>query len=808
MDTIKSYQRLLDPIKEGMLSVRALNCCKSIGVENMLQLLEYAKSNGLFHIRNCGPKTILELQDAINRYGSNVLINSDNQEEALSNHLPSNAESIFDNCVLSRDEEVQEHFLNMFPDAEALYKQCFLNYSSVFFVLPNTVSIETVFGCWQLGYDILNKTSQIIAPNFISKAGSFESQLFNCLSLINEYFNNAKVEFMLSRLSVLLIDVLNNEFERIKGQLSTRAQNLLEKEEITAKTIIQFSNRLVDCRNIRYCGKQTASEIIVAYNSFYKFLEKLANSSPERCKEIIIQSKYQFIEYEDAKAINHFYDEYGHLPFFKLVYLYFIKSNDRQDAIYDRASGITKSQQTLTDIASEFDLSRERIRQIVNHYLPSSELNAIMTLLDNQFYPFLNMDFIDPTVVYPIISDAEFAHPNEFSGDAFVGILLLSKGLKPLICGDKTLIINTATFDSFDFRTSFKDMSNTILSKTTKDVTLPISIFINNYILNNTFDYQKTENIIAYIVKYMFGIDIDSNRNIFLKRNAIDVEDEFYKILESIGTPLSFDELCSRLFDLHPTISYASGTLRSFLFNSDRISAIGKTSTYTLKKWNISHLTIRGLIHYILEESDTPLSLDDIVDFLAIKGRKTNRKSVSSNIMLDDKYDFVKFEGGLIGIESKNYGTSYVQIDHSSVSRKSFDERIVDFLDYIDTNHHIPFASSDDVEASLNRWYKNVIKGVLDVTEEQKKQLEIELSKREEFIMTSSEFSFIEKCKDLKYFVGSEYELPTVKTDPQLYSWFSKTRQKSFKFTPRKEKAYKDLIRFLSDYGFYIEFPE
>lgn len=805
MDTTKSSQRFIDPIKEGMLSVRALNCCKSIGVENLFQLLEYAKSNNLYHIRNCGPKTILELQDAINRYGSNVLINSENQDETLSNYLPSSAESIFDDCVLNCKEEIQEHFLNTFPNAETLYMQCFLDYSSIFFVLPNTVSIETVFECWQLGYDILNKTSQVIPPNFISKVDSFESKLSNCLGLVNEHFNNAKAELLLSRLPMPLIEVLNNEYEHIKGQLSTRARNVLEREQINAKTIIQFCNGLRDYRNIRYCGKQTASDIIVAYSSFYKFLNQLANSSPEKCNEIIIRAKYQFLDHEEAKDIIHFYKEYGYLPYFKLVYLYFIKSNDRYDIIYDRANGITKSPQTLTDIASDFSLSRERVRQIVSHYSPSSVLKAIMTLLDSQFYPFLNKDFIDPTEVYPIVSDVEFAHSHKFSEYAFVGILSLSKGLKPLICGDKTLIISTSLFESFDFGLSIKDMSNTILSKTTEDVILPISIFINNYILSNTFDYQKIENIIAYIVRYMFGIDIDSNKNILLKRNAIDVEDEFYKILEDIGMPLSFDELCSRLLDLNPAISYASGTLKSFLFNSDRITAIGKTSTYTLKKWNISHLTIRGLIHQILEESDTPLSLDDIVEFLAIKGRKTNRNSVNSNIMLDDKYGFIKFEGGLIGIESKNYGTSYIQIDRSSVSRKSFDERIVDFLDYIDTNHHIPFASSDDVEASLNRWYKNIIKGILDVTEEQKKRLETELSKREEYIMTSSEFSFIEKCKDLKYFVSSKYELPTNKTDALLYNWFAKTRQKSLKFTPLKKKAYKDLIRFLSDYGFYIE---
>lgn len=805
MDTTKSSQKFIDPIKEGMLSVRALNCCKSIGVENLFQLLEYAKSNDLYHIRNCGPKTILELQDAINRYSSDTLIDSDNQDDALSNCLSSPVERIFDDCVLNCKEDVQEHFLNVFPNAKTLYTQCLLDYSSIFFPLPNTVSIETVFECWQLGYDILNKTSQIIPPNFISKVNSFGSKLSNCLGLVNEHFIGAKVEFILSRLSVSLIEVLNNEFERIKGQLSTRARNILEKERITAKTIIQFCNGLVDYRNIRCCGKQTASDIIVAYSSFYEFLIQLANSSPEKCNEIIIRTKYQFLNDEEAKEIIHFYEEYGHLPFFKLVYLYFTRSNDRQDVIYDRAKGITKSLQSLTDIASEFCLSRERIRQIVSHYSPSSILNDIMTLLDGQFYPFLNKDCINPSEVYSIISNTEFAQLNEFSEDAFVGILSLSKEFKSLIFGEKTLIISTTAFDSFDFGASIKDISNTLSSKTTEDVTLPISIFINNYIINNSFCYQKIENIVAYIVKYMFEIDVEQNNNILLKRNAIDVEDEFCKILENIGKPLSFDELCLRLLDSHPTISYAPGTLRSFLFNSDRITAIGKTSIYTLKKWNVSNLTIRGLIHQILEESDTPLSLDDIVDFLAIKGRNTNRNSVNSNILLDDKYNFVKFEGGLVGLESKKYATSYIQIDRSSVSRKSFDERIVDYLDYIDTNHHIPFASSDDAEASLNRWYNNVLKGVLDVTEEQKNRLETELSKREEYIMTSSEFSFIEKCKDLKYFVSSKYELPTNKTDALLYNWFSKIRKKSFKLTPKKEKAYKDLIQFLSNYGFYIE---
>lgn len=42
--------------------------------------------------------------------------------------------------------------------------------------------------------------------------------------------------------------------------------------------------------------------------------------------------------------------------------------------------------------------------------------------------------------------------------------------------------------------------------------------------------------------------------------------------------------------------------------------------------------------------------------------------------------NFVKFEGGLIGIESKKYDAAYIQIDRSSVSRKHLTKGLLIFL--------------------------------------------------------------------------------------------------------------------------------
>ena len=172
--------------------------------------------------------------------------------------------------------------------------------------------------------------------------------------------------------------------------------------------------------------------------------------------------------------------------------------------------------------------------------------------------------------------------------------------------------------------------------------------------------------------------------------------------------------------------------------------------------------------------------------------------------MSDEKCDYVKFKGGFIGLSSKSYD-SYFVIENVSIVRKSFEERIIDYLDFIDSNRHVPFSSSDENEASLYRWYRNVVTGVLDITPEQKNRLEFEMSKRQQYIMTASEFAFIEKCEDFKYYVSTEFELPDVKSNSSLYSWFSKARQNIAELDGKKKMAWDNLVSFLLDYGFYLD---
>ena len=50
----------------------------------------------------------------------------------------------------------------------------------------------------------------------------------------------------------------------------------------------------------------------------------------------------------------------------------------------------------------------------------------------------------------------------------------------------------------------------------------------------------------------------------------------------------------------------------------------------------------------------------------------------------------------------------------------SFEDAIRQFRTFVDTNHHYPFAASDEYECSLRRWYQEVGHGIIEITDTQR----------------------------------------------------------------------------------------
>lgn len=799
-----STKNQFDPIIQT-LSVRAKNCCEAEGIHTIEELAAYATTHDLHKVRNCGLKTVMELKEIINKYAHCTVAPKSEHESLVPPSLRNKVEEIFDNQVLSiNDDEIFNVLCGRYSSATVFLDSVLNTPSSILYHFPELNYRQNIY-LWNVILDIIFRLSNISVSNPIEAV--FKERIRDSYSLCSRWLKKESNKLLFEFLPKDLLLVVENEYVKCIDRLSTRAQNYLRKTHSSYFTILDFLEGLeTDKSNGKGCGVGTITDINQAFKDYKEFIIELIDTPKQDIEYLVTKNEFPFLNTKQVANVVAYKEQEDRIPFFYVVFNYFCNSKDREAIMFDRYNGITTPSENLSYIAASFNLTRERVRQIIIKYRPTKILRFTQPPSPEQ-YPFLSEDIIDVNKCFAEILETEFAGEQiNFTSDSFVGIAQLFTNYSLYDFNGTKYLFSQKMHQSFDFNNAWVDISKTFNSKTTEDVSIPISFFISNYILTNEIDYCIIRDFILQLIVNNFEVEVDENYNVILQKNFINIEDELFKIIEQAGKPISFDDILAEFYLSHPEYSYKSpGTIRLILLNSHRIKSVGKTSSFSLAQWNFSTLTVRGLIAAILQESDVPLSLDTLVEILESKGRKTNKNSVNSSILSDTKNDFVKFKGGLIGIGSKTYDPTYEVQDPESIARKSFSERLKDYIEFIDVNFHVPFLTQDETEASLYRWYRNVEKGTIDVSPQQKEQLKRELSKRKHYIMTKSEYAFSQRCVDFKYYVSTEFELPTQKSDSSLYMWFLKARKESENLSPKNSDAYNDLIDFLVQYGFTFE---
>ena len=205
----------------------------------------------------------------------------------------------------------------------------------------------------------------------------------------------------------------------------------------------------------------------------------------------------------------------------------------------------------------------------------------------------------------------------------------------------------------------------------------------------------------------------------------VDTVNAVFEILNDNGKPMTLGELFIEFKKRFPSHKYTDANqLRSSLQRSDEIDAIGKRSTYALKKWtDISKGTIRSHIIEILNKSDTPLHIEKITEYVMMFYPDTNEKNVMSTIVQSDK--FTRFKGSLVGLATKDYPVWYSPVKGDTLRNKTFEERLVELEAFIKEKGRLPSynAKGDETEASLGRWYRRTIRNKSHPTPEQMEQL-------------------------------------------------------------------------------------
>ena len=216
-------------------------------------------------------------------------------------------------------------------------------------------------------------------------------------------------------------------------------------------------------------------------------------------------------------------------------------------------------------------------------------------------------------------------------------------------------LINRKYFDIFDFNAFYEDISTRRDKRIEQTYYLEFSQYLNNFTLTGSTVTDKVRSICKSIISEEFDIHLEKGKIRFDRNTMIKLSEYILEILEAAGRPLKLKEICKELKNMTSKVPPNLESLRSSILSVEEVVAIGKTSTYALRKWDsVKTGTIKDLVKEFLERYNEPKHIADITAYVN-KFRHTSDKNIMSNLKLDPTGSFIFFRKSFIGLASKTY---------------------------------------------------------------------------------------------------------------------------------------------------------
>ena len=794
--------------KQNLISKRLYNCFRAFGFKKIHHLFYYISKNG-------GKSTILLEKK---NFGRGCLEEVDEIISFLEYH----------NCSINEFIEELEYANKANPITFStkiidLHKLGIISVR-LFNCLYNNLEFSTIGDI----LDYINTTGSI--NNFLNTRNFGNKSLVELQDLLRQVENSSEEdlkcdtendqeesptdEFILQYNELIKNNIykssIEHYYETSKAKLPARAIHVLEENFNSILEVACLYFEGLDIGKLKNCGKKTYGDLNPFITNLYEYISSLFTEDSREAEITLLGNTYPFLSESEVGFVLNYKTKTSHLPMFFILYHYLIRSNSRIERIFCRYYGLGTESESLKDISKSLNLTFERCRQLIAKN--NLQKKPLTTSDEWSHYKFLDDILFYNTYDYKgLLSDEGLEHLSMFS---FMGVCSLVKDIR--ICkirrsgstSYKEYYISGALDDSFDLKNSIKDIESTLNKRCTEDVKLPITAFIDSYWLKEPlFDKSKVEDIIIYIIKEDYGIELDEDKVLYIQQNAIDRSGEIYKIIEEHGTPMHINQIREALISRYPDdlSDLTIEQVRSDMYKHPHIKSLGKLSTYAIDKWELYTGTIRDLLYDILSLEKEPMHIEELYNEVSLIYPNTSIKSITSSMVSDNLQRFVRFVGSYYGVTGKSYDEEYVLWDAEAFSRKNFDERIVEFEVFLKSHHHLPRHSEDnDEEAALCRWYKRVKASDASISAEQQKRLSDLLERYSDYLVTATEYSFYRYCEEFKAFIEDNMEFPTLETDSAKYGWFSKHKKHYMDYEDRRKIYFEELIDFLYTYGFEV----
>lgn len=653
------------------LSVRAKNVCTQENIHSKQDLIDFIQKNGInsiFRFRNCGRKTAQELielykTDEINENINNELDTTNEPENTFYRNLTIRAKNVCSREGIYSEGDLKDYVQKNGVSGLYKLKNCgkktVLELIRYYESLQSNTTVDVKVNNYSTVLNSQNRR-KLLKVNF--------DLLFRSLSIRSKNIIKSKYGEVVD-----IFLFTHNEIIRKISLFDFSNPHLKSKLEIE-KLISDLERLIQDLDSKPYLDNEDISFIELA---LALELDPLSHD----LKSFISGGSFSILKFIN----NYIIEKSLLLPLEDILYL--------KNYAHYPIDNIPQEVRTL--ISEKMFLSIERVRQKLvqaSDRLPKvlSGYKAILKF-HNHYKSYIDKEYL-------FFSNHEISNYEDLTIESeylklvnYIGLLLSDSHHLIQV---NTELKKLRTAPDYEFYKEYKKFKvNLLVSKSfiTKKMLLHEMIKLFKILV----DKRKTERIytidndslgfeqkvfLIELAARNFNLKKESRLSVVIPSNKQKkITDVLIEILETANQPLSLDEIFKIYkktsgrkikdeVDNQQSIMSSLGRAKNIVVLRGALSS-GK-SLYGLKKWEDEGRIISGSIVdlslWYLKKSRFPIHPLELSRFIT-KHRQTNIKNILTNLKLNQKHEFIFFEGGFIGLKSKEYPKEFI----SSLTRTS-----------------------------------------------------------------------------------------------------------------------------------------
>ncbi len=514
--------------------------------------------------------------------------------------------------------------------------------------------------------------------------------------------------------------------------------------------------------------------------------------------DLTLKSKFPFLTEDELLFCRDYIKIHSSLPKLYLLHKNLIRSSERQAIMLCLRYGMYSDgiEKSLDDIAEQFFMSRERVRQLTDSDgLAIKKISPKELIEESDFSDIFFLSEDDESVDNMIREQNLSLSPKQLL--ILIDILSKRLGSKSFSKEGKYYLFDWNIYNKVNFERLKDFIKEQVPYKRTESVKIPLDLCIAHVCKKTEVSEIITiKALIRAFLKDIFNVDPEADETYYWEQTHASFQDVLEIVAEK-DRIVTKDEIINECAEQFPELKCSYDAI----YQNPLITSVGLKGYVPTSQRSRYFASIGDCAAAVLELYDEPLSIPDLLSEIEEKGYVTTDNSLRSLLARKEENRFIRFTGDLWGLSSKKYGDLDLKFV-SPVKRKSLEIRLMELEKFIDLNKRMPNLSQSDEEASMWRWLKNIEKGVIPISDEQKLRVDKILEESSNLPQNQREMRFLQNCIKYREVVEFLGHRPSSESRPQLCLWFYSSLHKD-NLPANSKRAFNELLQWLEDKGVY-----